>query len=183
VKTVDQGSACIQDVHVSETAEDRLAADVQGILDREAIADLLHGYCRYADLNDPDGIAACFTDDCVADYGPGVGAPARGAEARRAEAARDLSLFAATSHHLSNITVTFDHADRARATSVLYAWHRPRDGGSDWTLWAQYHDVVVRTRSGWRIAERRMLVAGADGFPATWGWLPVGRKPSASDQK
>ena len=167
---------------MSQTVEGRLQAVVQGLVDRQEIADLLHAYCRYADLNDPGGIAACFTEDCVAEYGQGVGAREHGSEARHVAATRDLSLFTATSHHLSNITVTFDDIDRAHATSVLYAWHRPRDGSKDWALWAQYHDVVVRTTSGWKIAERLMVVAGADGFPATWAWLPARRLASASDQ-
>ena len=149
-------------------------ASLQELSDRAAIADLLHAYCRCCDLNDPDGIAACFTEDCVADYGPGVGPPASGRATRRAEAARDLQLFDATSHHLSNIVVEFETADRARVQSVLYAWHRPRTGDADWHLHAQYDDVMVRAGAGWLIAERRLLVAGTVGFP-DWEWLPIGR--------
>ena len=70
-------------------------------------------------------------------------------------------------------------ADRARAKSTVYAWHRPADGGPQWRLWAQYHDVVVRTPAGWRIAERRLLVAGSENFPESWGWLGLGRRYAA----
>jgi hypothetical protein len=163
------------------SSSEPLAARIQRLEDREAISDLLFEYCRCCDLNDPDGLAACFTDDCMVDYGPGVGPARRGAEARREEGARDLALFSATSHHLSNVVVIFEHAqpDRARARSSVYAWHRPVGPGPDWRLWAQYHDVVARTPAGWRIAERRLLVAGSENFPSTWGWLPLGRHPSS----
>jgi hypothetical protein len=163
-------------VRMHDALHHTLEDQVRELSDRHAIADLLYEYCRRADLNDPEGIAACFTADCLADYGPGVGQPTRGAEARRTDAKRDLALFEATSHHLSNITIDFESPDRGRVRSSLYAWHRPV-GGGEWHLWAQYHDVVVRTHDGWRISERRMLVAGADGFPNEWGWLPLGRRP------
>jgi ketosteroid isomerase-like protein len=131
----------------------------------DEIADLLHAYCRAADRNDPDALAACFTEDCLCDYGPGP--PERGREARRAAAARDLALFEATSHLLGNITATFESDDRARVSSVVHAWHRPLGGGT-WILYAEYHDLVVRTPDGWRIAERRLHVAGTDGTSATF---------------
>ena len=38
----------------------------------DEIRDLLHAYCRAADRNDPDALAACFTEDCLCDYGPGA---------------------------------------------------------------------------------------------------------------
>ena len=150
------------------------------LLDRQAIVDLLHEYCRCSDRNDCVGIAACFTDDCLADYGPGVGPPTRGSQARHDDAQAALKLFSATSHHLSNVVVAFDGPDAAVTSCNVYAWHRPVAPGPDWHLWAQYHDRVVRTDGGWRIAERRMLVAGSDGFPPEWGWTPTDRLPSPS---
>lgn len=138
----------------------------------DEIRDLLHVYCRAADRNDPDALAACFTEDCLCDYGPG--AVERGREARRAAAARDLAQFAATSHLLGNIVIAFEDDGRARVSSVVHAWHRPLAGGT-WILYAEYHDVVVRTEAGWLIAERRLLVAGTDGFPPDWTFHPLPR--------
>lgn len=146
---------------------------VAQLRDRIEVAELLAEYCLRCDLNDPDGVADCFTDDCVATYVSGP--PSYGKAARRDAAARDLALFDATSHHLSNLTITFESPDRARTSSYVYAWHRPRASGADWVLHAQYHDVVVRTEAGWRIAERRMLTTGAVGFPPEWEWLHVPR--------
>ncbi len=160
--------------------DDGASSELQRLLDRQAVVDLLIAYCQHCDRNDADAVAACFTVDCVADYGPGVGPPERGREARRTAAARDLALFAATSHHLSNVTVSFESPDRARTSSVLYAWHRPVGGTGSAELWARYEDVVVRTPKGWLIHERRMLVAGSEGFPAGWEWLPVERLPTGT---
>jgi ketosteroid isomerase-like protein len=142
---------------------------LQRLVEEARIAELLHRYCAFCDSNDPVGVAGCFTEDCIAFYGPGEAV--RGKEPRRETAERDLALFEATSHHLSNITATFDTADRARVSSYIYAWHRPRVGGPDWELWGRYEDVVVLTGAGWLIAERRLLVSGVSGFPEHWQWL------------
>jgi 3-phenylpropionate/cinnamic acid dioxygenase small subunit len=150
-------------------------AQLRRLADREQIAELLYEYCYACDRNDADGVAACFTADCVAEYGTGPEFPSVGAAARGEQAARDLALFEATSHLLSNISIQFEEADSARTRSVVQAWHRPRDGASGWTLHAQYHDLVVRTPAGWRIAERRLVVVDADPFPAGWGFHRLNR--------
>jgi ketosteroid isomerase-like protein len=146
---------------------------LERLADRMEIERLLYRYCRSADLNDPEGLAACFTEDCLAFYAPGP--PSVGSAERRLQAEHDLPLFAATSHNLSGIIIDFETPNRARAQSALYAWHRPREGGQDLHLWARYHDVVVRAPAGWLIAERRLLLVGEQGFPEGWSWLTIER--------
>ncbi len=140
--------------------------------DRERIRALLHSYCHACDANDPDAVAACFTADCRADYGPGARDP--GAAARRAQAARDLALFQATSHNLGSVLIEFEAPDRARARSVVHAWHLPLDG-DPWTLYAEYRDLLVRTDAGWLIDERTLLVAGAHPEPPGFRFNPLPR--------
>ena len=64
----------------SSTAEDREMKNVeqaiQRLIDREDINELMARYCRQADLLDADGLAACFTDDCVVAYVPASMGPA-----------------------------------------------------------------------------------------------------------
>ena len=72
--------------------------------------------------------------------------------------------FAATSHHVSNIQLTFEGPDRARGITYLYAWHRYRDGSPDGELWGRYHHRFERTAAGWRIAGLVLTAAGAKDF-------------------
>ena len=145
------------------------------LVDRRDIADLLHAYCTFLDTNRPARVAGLFAEDCVADYGPSFGGPIRGRERIERGCARTLALWSATSHHLSNIRIEFPERDRAEASSYLYAWHRPVDGGPDFHLWARYYDRLRRTPDGWRLAERRLRVAGQSG--GEFDFAPIERAP------
>ncbi len=133
------------------------------IEDREAIIAAIHAYAYHFDRNEPEAVAALFTDDAVIDYGPEMSM--QGKSVFAPAIARGLAeRFAATSHHVSNITVTFEGEDRARTVAYLYAWHRYRSGAPDGELWAQYHHDFVRTGEGWRIARLVLRAAGMKDF-------------------
>ena len=143
--------------------------------DREAIADLIHAYCLHFDQNEPEAVAALFTADARVDYGPEL-EPILGAAQIAPRIAVGLSeIFAATSHHVSNIRIEFEDADRASSVSYLYAWHRYRDGSPDGELWGRYHHRFERTEAGWRIAELVLRAAGTRDFHRAT-MHPIGRR-------
>ena len=43
---------------------------VPELVDRHEIEQLIYAYCRHFDQNEPEAVAALFTDDAVVDYGP-----------------------------------------------------------------------------------------------------------------
>jgi len=103
-----------------------VASAVAELLDRQAITDLIHAYCYHFDRNEPAEVAALFAAGATVDYGPEA-ATIVGADAIAATIAVGLEqTFAATSHHVSNIQITLEEVDRARAVTYLYAWHRLR---------------------------------------------------------
>ena len=143
--------------------------------DREAIADLVHAYCQHFDENDPDAVAALFTEDARIDYGPEL-EPIVGRAAIAPRIAVGLTeTFAATSHHVSNMRIVFDGPDEASAVTYLYAWHRYRDGSPDGELWGRYHHRFRRTAEGWRIAELVLRAAGSRDFHRA-RMHPIGRR-------
>ena len=134
------------------------------LADRQAIAGLVHSYCRHFDDNRPEEVAALFTEDATVDYGPELPTIV-GSKTLAARIAIGLTeTFAATSHHVSNIQVEFDGPDAATGVTYLYAWHRYRDGSPDGELWGRYHHRFVRTAAGWRIAELVLRAAGTEHF-------------------
>lgn len=155
--------------------EPDLAATVRELVDRQEIADLIHAYCSHFDANEPEEVAALFTPDATVDYGP-ESETIVGADAIASTIAVGLErTFAATSHHVSNITLTFEGADRARGVTYLYAWHRYVDGSPDGELWGRYHHRFERTEAGWRIAELVLQAAGTVEFHRG-SMHPIGRR-------
>ncbi len=87
-----------------------------------------------------------------------------------------VASYAATHHYITNIEINFEGPDQARSQCNLYAWHRPKEPGPDFELYAQYHDIWVRTADGWKIQERRLKTAGTVGFDAeAAGLVGLGR--------
>lgn len=141
--------------------------DVTGTLrelvDRHDITELIHAYCECFDRNDPAGVAALFTPDAVIDYNPDS-STITGAELEAVIAEGLRETFAATSHHVSNVSITFEDADTARSLCYLDAWHRYHDGSPDGFLWARYLHRFRRTDQGWRITELVLQGAGTIDF-------------------
>ena len=145
------------------------------LADRQAITDLIHGYCFHFDNNEPDAVAALFTEDATVDYGPEA-ATIVGSTAIATTIALGLrQTFAATSHHVSNIQITFEGPGHARAVTYLYAWHRYVDGSPDGELWGRYRHHLVRTGSGWRFSELLLEAAGTVDFHRAT-MHPIGRR-------
>ena len=133
---------------------------VQELLDRQAIADLIHAYCFHFDNNEPEAVAALFTADATIDYGPEAATIVGSAAIAPTIAIGLEQIFATTSHHVSNIRISFNGADRAESVTYLYAWHRYVDGSPDGELWGRYLHSFTRTDAGWRISRLVLQATG-----------------------
>lgn len=134
------------------------------MLDRQNLADLVYAYCFHFDNNEPEAVAALFTEDARIDYGPEVEPIVGKAKIVPSIEAGLEERFLATSHHLSNMRIRFETPDTASAVAYVYAWHRYRDGGPDGELWGRYHYRFRRTLGGWKIAELVLQAAGTKDF-------------------
>jgi ketosteroid isomerase-like protein len=152
-----------------------LSEIVREIADRQAITDLIHGYCFHFDNNQPEAVAALFTDDATVDYGPESATIVGSAVIAETIAVGLEHTFAATSHHVSNIQISFEGRDRADAVTYLYAWHRYVDGSPDGELWGRYLHGFTRTEAGWRISRLLLQAAGMVDFHRET-MHPIGRR-------
>lgn len=135
-----------------------------GRADRAALARLFYDYAWYFDRNDPEGLAGLFTEDAAVDYGPEMPDLRTREEIFRGVQHGLSNLFAAASHHLSNIRLRADVGGGAVGTAYVYAQVSYRSGAPDARLWGQYHCRFRRTGRGWRIAEMVLKAAGAENF-------------------
>ena len=135
---------------------------LQQIVDRQAITDGLHWYTRWVDLNRVDKQVEIFAEDGRITFSDDNSWTV-GRKNIETLIAPLVAAYQATHHYITNVEITFESADEARSQCYLHAWHRPADGGADFTLYAQYHDLWARTEEGWRIKERSLKTAGTVG--------------------
>jgi 3-phenylpropionate/cinnamic acid dioxygenase small subunit len=141
------------------------AAAVRELTDRAAVTEVLHTYARLVDEREFAAAAGVFTDECLAEYGVRETDTLHSSAAVADWLARQLLDGTATSHHVSNVQISFPDADHAETTSYVYAWHGAPGGAVDPVVLARYVDRFERTPTGWRIAHRRMFAHGLVGFP------------------
>ena len=135
-------------------------SEIQELVDRQEITDVMHSYCRFVDLNLPEKQVECFTIDAAADYYGGTELVGRGAILEMLQEA--LTRFTATCHTLSNIEISFESPNMANSISYVQAWHRKPSGPEDdYEVRGQYHDRLLKTEEGWRISYRKFLTMAA----------------------
>lgn len=140
------------------TTDDRLAR----LLDRQEIIDLTVAYCYILDERQYEQLREVFTPDARVDYGSAV---CEGVAAIIEKVRGSIQMLDATQHIVSSHRVTID-GDTASSSCQLFSQH-VRKGtaeGELYTIGGRYHDELVRTSDGWRIATRvleRLWTQGA----------------------
>jgi hypothetical protein len=133
---------------------------------RVEIGELLARYCRHADLLDAEGMAACFTDDCIVAYVPAaVAAPARSKQELLGFLHTYFPNSVSSSHYITNVELLFDKADQVTAHTYMYSWQRFKGypAAADCHRYGRYEFRIVLTAEGWRISRLALLSAGEYG--------------------
>jgi ketosteroid isomerase-like protein len=140
---------------------------IQQLLDRVEITDLKHAYTRAADDRDANAMVERFVPDCTAEYSLGQaiedGAALRieGRDALRDWLGQHLGNVVSSSHHLTNVEVTFVDSDTATMRANLYSWQRlQHQDGLDRHCFGRCLDTWVRTPDGWRQSTLGFRLAG-----------------------
>jgi hypothetical protein len=128
-------------------------AQLQQLLDREAIRDCLMRYCQGVDRCDADSLAGTVWPDGDADFAglfKGSGAELV------AFIVRTIEPLEQTSHFLGNVIVRLD-GDSARSESYFQAYHRvpvPGKPALDHIVGGRYLDRLEKRGNEWRIKHR-----------------------------
>ncbi|MFN0091199.1 MAG: nuclear transport factor 2 family protein [Acidimicrobiales bacterium] len=131
---------------------------LQQLVERQAIADVMHAYCRLIDARDTAAFVELFTEDCVANY---TRDDLRGKAEIHAFVDKFIQgLMQATQHQVSNFEIELTGDAEARSVSYVSAWHRFKKDRPDYLVHGQYHDRWRKEAGTWRIAERRIVVLG-----------------------
>ena len=132
-------------------------SEVQDLLDKQAIRELMVRYCRGLDRMDADLIASAYHPDAVDDHG---GRSFAGVDIGRAivDWSRELNVVAG-SHHITNQMIRVN-GDIAASESYYSGFMlERRDNGSERTIQmvGRYLDRLERRNGEWRITERLVV--------------------------
>ena len=141
------------------------AAQLQWLVDRAEISELLIEFARALDERDWAAYADTYTEDGLLDIAPHIRHAGR--EGKAEFVAASLSGYPGGTHHLStNHAIRID-GDSATTRSYLLAAHvlDTPDRHADGAGW--YDCELRRTPAGWRFATVRLTVRYTSGEPIT----------------
>jgi ketosteroid isomerase-like protein len=149
---------------------------ILALVEREKVRDVIVAYCMALDEGNLVRVAECFSEDAVADYGPGRGGVRCGAAAIVERIAIGQSPFLRTHHQLGQMQVVLAEEGAAVAVSYVTAWHQRHTGEKEIAC-LRYIDSLRRDDYRWTIHSRRVEASFVDGFPGTtWDWVKRERR-------
>ncbi len=133
---------------------------IEELIATRAIEQAFVHYFDRIDANDPEGAVEVM--DPEVEFEIMIGKRKRGRDRFARSVGRVLDAYERTSHHLGNLTVRLD-GDTADVLAYVYAYHRMRNTGEPWHLWARMHDQFRLVGDRWMITEHVLL--GLDAVP------------------
>jgi hypothetical protein len=140
-------------------------SQLQALVDRESIREVIHRYCRAVDRCDADLLTSCYHEDGIEDHGGFFIGPRDEWVRSTMDSVREMC--SATTHMVMNITIELE-GDEAYAETYVLAGHEWPDQGAGmqfkW-LGGRYIDRFVRRDGTWRILKRALVVDWTHGEP------------------
>jgi hypothetical protein len=142
--------------------------ELDDLLDRQRILDVIHRYCRAVDRGDRALLLSVYHDGAIDRHGVFDGPASRFVEA---DLRPILPGLLSLRHSISNVLIEFDRP-RAYVESHVTAHHRIRAGGviADLVIGGRYLDRFEFRDREWRISLRQCVYdwASMDGRPVNW---------------
>ena len=157
-------------------------AEIQYLIDRAAIQELLARYFQGLDRSDPEQVRRCFTEDVHCHYDKRT--PTRGIEALMGSLQNFNKLQAGTmkitTHFMGNFSLTLLRGDVAETETNAIAFLVEPEKGADTVAMRslRYLDRMRREKDGWRISDRIHTLDWSCQVPANFS-LTLAQRVSA----
>lgn len=144
------------------------AAEIQALLDKQAITEVINLYLRAADRADIELLATCYHDDAWEDHGGVFNGPAKDYVAIMAKM---LPKGGVMNHLSTNILIELN-GDSAKAEHYILAYARMKKDGEkfDTLTLARAIDRFERRDEVWRIAKRTLVWEWNHEMPFAESW-------------
>ena len=129
--------------------------ELQALLDKESIRELVQIYCRAADRQDHDLMRSLYHEDAIDDHGPFFQGPAMEFIDSLPEIQKPMEIL---HHNVTNHNIELN-GDRAEGEVYVLAFHKvATDGGSvDLLTGGRYLDRYEKRDGVWKYTERAVL--------------------------
>jgi len=144
------------------------AADIQALIDKQAIAELVFGYSRAVDRKDFELLRSLYTEDGFDDHGGLYCGPAAGYVDWLEQAMASCDI---TTHSVHNHLIALQSADCAEGEVYVTAYHRLHDGNGGYNELIEglrYLDRYRKCDGRWLFASRTLINDWAQVGPAFW---------------
>ena len=158
------------------------AHEIQALLDKQAITELVFNYSRAVDRKDFALLRTLYTEDGIDDHGGLYRGPASGYVDWLEQAMRSCDV---TTHSVNNHLIALSGADAAEGEVYVTAYHRLHDGAGGFNELVEglrYLDRYRKCDGRWQFEHRTLINDWAQVGPAFWNLddpalkgTPIGR--------
>lgn len=144
------------------------APEIQALLDKQAITEVINLYLRAADRADVELLTTCYHDDAWEDHGGVFNGPAKDYVAIMAKMLPKGGIM----NHLSTNILIELNGDSAKAEHYILAYARMKKDGEkfDTLTLARAIDRFERRDGAWRIAKRTLVWEWNHEMPFAESW-------------
>jgi hypothetical protein len=132
-----------------------MQAELQALLDKQAITELVNSYCNAADRHDHDKMRALYHDDAIDDHG----AFFQGLAMEFIDKLPEIQAPMAILHHnVTTVNIKLE-GDYAEGEVYVLAFHQVRteDGPVDMLIGGRYFDRYEKRNGEWKFSHRAVV--------------------------
>ena len=132
-----------------------MQAELQALLDKQAITELVNTYCNAADRHDHDKMRALYHDDAIDDHG----AFFKGLAMEFIDKLPEIQAPMAILHHnVTTVNIKLE-GDYAEGEIYVLAFHQVRteDGPVDMLIGGRYFDRYEKRNGEWKFSHRAVV--------------------------
>lgn len=139
-----------------------LERQLEALLDKQAITELVYAYCNAADRHDFDKMRALYHDDAIDEHGKFAKGPAKEFLDKLPQIQAPMAIL---HHNVTTVNLKLA-GDRAEGEIYLIAMHQVRDGGAlyDVLIGGRYFDKYEKRDGVWKFSHRSIVADWA--YPA-----------------
>lgn len=129
--------------------------DVQRLLDKQSIHELIHAYCRAADRHDHELMRTLYHEDAIDDHGHFYKGPAMAFIDQLPAIQKNMAIL---HHNVTTVNLKLD-GDRAEGEVYILAFHKAKDDGKgfDVLIGGRYFDKYEKRQGVWKFSHRAIV--------------------------